>query len=203
MSSKYIKLFYDSLDVLDQLTDEQAGQLLKAIRQYSATGEETLQGLMSAVFTPFKNGIDRANKSYDDICEVNKANGLKGGRPKRNKPNGFLEKPTEPKKPKEEEEEEEENKPLFESLWKMYTLGFLKHQGRSGGTKTKALKHFNSLMKKYRFSEVEALVNIEMNLKIGHRDLERVLTIQNMEQSKENMIPQNRINQETSVEIIL
>lgn len=79
---KSFKLYYDSLDVLSELSDEQAGQLLRAIVKYETEGEEILEGLMKAVFTPFKNNIDRANKAYTDVCERNKANGLKGGRPK-------------------------------------------------------------------------------------------------------------------------
>jgi len=79
---KSFKLYYDSLDVLKELSDEQSGQLFKAIISYEKDGEEILEGLMKAVFTPFKNNIDRANIAYKAVCERNKANGLKGGRPK-------------------------------------------------------------------------------------------------------------------------
>ena len=78
---KSFKLFYDSLDVLDELTDEQAGQLFKAIRSYEIDEIELLEGIMKAVFTPFKNNIDRGKEAYEKVVERNKANGLKGGRP--------------------------------------------------------------------------------------------------------------------------
>ena len=96
------KLYFDSLDVLDELTDEQAGKLFKAIREYERNDVETLDGLMKAVFTPFKNNSDRAKKAYNDACERNKANGLKGGRPKaeetENNPLGFSETEANPQK---------------------------------------------------------------------------------------------------------
>lgn len=72
----------DSLEVLNELSDEQAGQLFKAISDYQKTGKNNLKGVMSAVFIPFKNQFDRDNQKYESICERNKINGLKGGRPK-------------------------------------------------------------------------------------------------------------------------
>lgn len=75
-------IHFDALDVLDELTDEQAGQLFKAISQYQKTGKNDLKGVMNAVFIPFKNQFDRDKEKYDSICERNKINGLKGGRPK-------------------------------------------------------------------------------------------------------------------------
>lgn len=106
---KVFKIFIDSLDVLDELSDEQAGQLFKAIRAYEVSGEEVLSGLMKAVFTPFKNNSDRATAAYNAVCEANKANGIKGGRPKsENNPMGLKLTEQKPKNPKEEEEDLEE-----------------------------------------------------------------------------------------------
>ena len=95
---KSFSLYIDSLDVLDQLSDEDAGKLFKAIRAYEIDETEILDGLLKAVFVPFKNNIDRAKESYSRVVEANKANGLKGGRPKRKKANGFTENPKNPNK---------------------------------------------------------------------------------------------------------
>ncbi|TET88765.1 MAG: hypothetical protein E3J96_02665 [Sulfurovum sp.] len=96
---KSFKLFIDSLDILDDLTDEQAGQLFKAIRAYEADGVETLGGLLRAVFNPFKTNSDRAKIAYKNVVERNKANGLKGGRPKtQDNPVGLLITQDNPKK---------------------------------------------------------------------------------------------------------
>lgn len=104
---KSFKLFIDSLDVLDELTDEQAGQLFKAIRQYEIDKTETLNGLMKAIFTPFKNNSDRAKDAYGAVCEANKANGLKGGRPKSEKNRmGFLETEQKPKNPDKDKDKD-------------------------------------------------------------------------------------------------
>ena len=102
---KSFKLFLDSLDVLDELTDEQSGQLFKAIRAYEVDGSEILTGLMKAIFTPFKNNIDRAKSEYDAVCERNKANGLKGGRPNPNKPTGLKSNPNNPDKDKDKDKD--------------------------------------------------------------------------------------------------
>lgn len=95
-------LHIDSLDILSELTDEQAGLLFKAISQYQKTGETNLDGIMKALFIPFKNQFDRDSEKYKKICERNKSNGLNGGRPKENKtqnnPVGYLETQTIPKK---------------------------------------------------------------------------------------------------------
>jgi len=75
-------IHFDALDVLNELTDEQAGMLFKAISEYQRTGTNSLSGMMNAVFIPFKNQFDRDAQKYDAICERNRNNGLKGGRPK-------------------------------------------------------------------------------------------------------------------------
>jgi hypothetical protein len=99
-------LHIDSLDVLDDLSDQQTGQLFKAIRDYQNGNEVKLDGLMNAVFKTFKNQFVRDANKYDSVVTRNRLNGSKGGRPKLTRPNpnnpvGLLEtqtKPTEPKK---------------------------------------------------------------------------------------------------------
>lgn len=104
----------DALDVLTDLTDEQAGQLFKAISEYHKTGKNSLTGLMSAVFIPFKNQFDRDAEKYESICERNKNNGLKGGRPKprrtQKNPVGFSGTQKNPKEPDNDSDNDNDSK---------------------------------------------------------------------------------------------
>lgn len=78
-------LHLDSLAVLDELTNEQAGILFKAIRDYNLGKEPELDFAMKMAFLPFKNQFVRDFEKYENTCERNKANGAKGGRPKKPK----------------------------------------------------------------------------------------------------------------------
>jgi len=90
-------LFKDSLAVLDDLTDEQAGLLFKAIKAYQCDEEFTFDALTKIAFSPFKSQFERNELSYVSTVKANQINGLKGGRPKKpkitqnnpNKPNGL------------------------------------------------------------------------------------------------------------------
>ena len=77
---KYIKLFKDTLDVFSELSDEQAGQIWKAIINYSSDKDVELEGLLSVILIPFKQQIDRSKAEYAEVCERNKRNGASGGR---------------------------------------------------------------------------------------------------------------------------
>lgn len=103
----YIKLFSDTLSIVDDLSNEEAGMLFKAINVYHKDNTEILSGVMKAVFNQFKKDIDKARESYDNVVERNKSNGIKGGRPKtQNNPVGFSNNPIEPKKSQEQEQEQ-------------------------------------------------------------------------------------------------
>ncbi len=74
-------LHNDSLSVLDELTNEQAGILFKAIREYNQGKEPDLDFAMRMAFLPFKNQFERDIEKYNKTCEKNRNNGSKGGRP--------------------------------------------------------------------------------------------------------------------------
>jgi len=98
MSRPSIILHLDSLEVLDKLNDKECAELFKAIRDYNKGLELNLSSLVDIVFTQFKNQFDRDIKKYQNICERNKNNGLKGGRPRNPKnPVGFSETQNNPK----------------------------------------------------------------------------------------------------------
>ena len=69
---KSFVLHIDSLNVLDDLTDEQAGKLFKAIKSYQKNESEKLDGLIKVAFSPFKNQFERDNEKYKKLCEKNR-----------------------------------------------------------------------------------------------------------------------------------
>lgn len=76
-------LHVDSLSVLDELTNEQAGVLFKAIKDYQNGLIPELDFGLRMAFLPFENQFKRDAESYDKTCLRNKENGSKGGRPKK------------------------------------------------------------------------------------------------------------------------
>lgn len=87
-------------EVFETLTDEEAGKLIKGIFKYMQNGDSELSGVMKAIFIPIKNDIDKNEERYKKICERNKENGSKGGRPKTQETQSVILKTQEnPKKP--------------------------------------------------------------------------------------------------------
>lgn len=109
MKTSFI-LYCDSLAVLDVLSDEQAGKLFKAMRTYHLTGVEPDDIILKLAITSFIHQWKRDLVKFDKVCERNRSNGSKGGRPKN--PVGYSEtqdNPVEPKKPEKEKEKENDN----------------------------------------------------------------------------------------------
>ena len=87
MEKKSFILHIDSLCVLDKMTNEQAGQLFKAIYEYQKTGEvNNLDFAMDMAITPFINQFKRDGDKYNSFVSKQKENGMKGGRPKKAMP---------------------------------------------------------------------------------------------------------------------
>ena len=110
----------DSLGILDELTDEQAGQLFKLIAEYHNPSKPKLTQitqLVNLAFFPFKSQFERDLQTYSKVVERNKNNGLKGGRPKKENP----------KKPKKadsdsvnDNESDNDNEITFSKFWDLY-----------------------------------------------------------------------------------
>ncbi len=69
----------DSLDILDELTDEQAGKLFKAIRNFNIGIELSLDVEIKMLFLHFKNQFIRDCLKYQEKSIINAASGSKGG----------------------------------------------------------------------------------------------------------------------------
>ena len=75
MAMKYICLYLDYLDKFDQLDDEEAGRLTKALLRYAANGEITDLGRVEmAYFSFIRSNIDREREQYEEKCRKNRAN---------------------------------------------------------------------------------------------------------------------------------
>ena len=107
MARNYAALFHEYLDEMADLTDAEFGRLARALLVYSRTGEfPALNGNERL----FKRRVimqeDRAQESYVQVVEKNRANGQLGGRPRKHtETHRNQEKPTEtqnnPQKPNE------------------------------------------------------------------------------------------------------
>jgi hypothetical protein len=64
-------LYTEQKAVIDKLTDEQAGQLIKAIYKYAETEEAPkLDMLIDLVFTPIKQSIDRNSEKWEERYKI-------------------------------------------------------------------------------------------------------------------------------------
>lgn len=95
-------LFTDMRKSVDSLSDEDAGKLFKLILAYESGDEILPTGEVGTAFTfGFQPRLDANRESYEKRCEANRANGAKGGRPRK-------------------VEAEDAKAELFEEFWKAY-----------------------------------------------------------------------------------
>ena len=101
----------DSLDILDKLSDEQAGKLFKAIYFYQKTQKmPQLDFALDLVFTSFFNQFKRDDENYKITCEARKIAGSKGGQKKVANASNCLQKVANLADSKNESESDSKNK---------------------------------------------------------------------------------------------
>lgn len=59
-------------EVFNNLSNEDAGLLIKGILEYVNTGDSKLDGYLKIIFIPIKNDIDKNEEQYAKICEKRK-----------------------------------------------------------------------------------------------------------------------------------
>ena len=124
----YFLLYLDSQELISNLTDKEAGQLLKAFYTYTNTGEmPQLSRSLNLVFLSFKQQLDRDLEAYEKKCQTNRENGSRGGRPRKN--------PEETDK-KSEENDQKNKQTVVEKTQKNQTV-FLKTQKTHNKNKNK------------------------------------------------------------------
>ena len=75
MARAYFCAYYSYADFLEELTDEEAGRLLRAVFLYAKDGEVSeLPPLERMAYRAICSQIDRDNKRYEEICEKNREN---------------------------------------------------------------------------------------------------------------------------------
>jgi len=79
---KSFLLHIDSLDILDDLSVNQAGLLFKAIKAYQNDEVIEVDEIVKLVFSPFKNQFKRDDEKYNKTCERRAIAGSKGGKQK-------------------------------------------------------------------------------------------------------------------------
>ncbi len=76
-------LYTEQKAVIDKLTDEQAGKLIKALYEYSTSGiMPKLDSILDLVITPFVTALDRNKEKYEETCKKRALAGAKGGKQK-------------------------------------------------------------------------------------------------------------------------
>ena len=101
---KSFKLYNDYKKHFDQMTDEDAGKVIKAILAYVNFEDfPELDGAAGMAFSFIEAQLSRDRIAYDKKCETNKVNGSKGGRP----PKKTEEDPAGNKEPKETQQNPE------------------------------------------------------------------------------------------------
>lgn len=122
MAKCYVKAFFDWIEQVSALEDDEKGRLFVAILEYARSGEvPDMQGRESILFPVFKSQIDRDMESSAKQSE----NGKKGGRPRakteseenqskpkqtKRKPKQTKRKPTKANKEEEKEKDKEKDK---------------------------------------------------------------------------------------------
>lgn len=100
--------------VFEELSNNDAGLLIKGIFNYVNTGNSGLDGYLKAIFIPIKIEIDKNEERYEEVCKRNRENGRLGGRPKKEEieENPPLNKETQEKQSVFEKTEENPKKPI-------------------------------------------------------------------------------------------
>lgn len=177
---KSFVLHIDSLCVLDDLTNEERGELFYAIYNHHLGVEPTLSPIVKIAFSQFKNQFSRDDEKYNSLCEKNRQIALaRHSNPnvtkstKRNEalpqsPN--VTKSTDNKSDSDNKKNTNKKTPLkkpdgfiydelFEELW-----GILKT-----GDKWSAYRSWINRRNNYRHSDLKAIVEQEQSKQFGKR----------------------------------
>lgn len=102
-NKKSFVAYCDWLDSFEELSDEEAGKLVKHLFRYvNDKNPDAPDKLTKLCFIPIQQSLKRDLKKYEAYVKKQSENGAKGGRPPKptepKKPNALFENPNEPKK---------------------------------------------------------------------------------------------------------
>lgn len=113
-------IYRDWWEALKSLPPELRFDTFDAICAYAFEGKQPEDSIISAVTALMRSAIDRDKIKYEKVCERNRRNGIKGGRPKtQNNPNnpvGILETQNNPKQPDNDYDNEYDNNSSNEEI---------------------------------------------------------------------------------------
>jgi hypothetical protein len=100
-NKKSFVAYCDWIESFEELTDEEAGRLVKHMFRYvNDLDPEAPDKLIKMMFIPIKQSLKRDLIKYEDRADRSRENGKLGGRPNKPKePSGLINNPTEPKEP--------------------------------------------------------------------------------------------------------
>jgi hypothetical protein len=97
VGKKKVIVYTDWINQFKDLTDEEAGKLIKHFFEYVNDLNPSSDRLIELLFNPIKATLKRDLEAWESKQQTNKNNGLKGGRPRKeiteinpNNPNGIL-----------------------------------------------------------------------------------------------------------------
>jgi len=84
-------VYYDQKNLVDELSDTEAGELFKLILSYAQNGTAPTKEITAKISNPgirmafvaIKTSMDRDSEKYDAKCKANSEYGKLGGRPKK------------------------------------------------------------------------------------------------------------------------
>ena len=87
LGKKKVIVYTDWINQFKDLTDEEAGKLIKHFFEYVNDLNPISDRLTELLFNPIKATLKRDLKSWESKQKTNKENGSKGGRPKKKRRN--------------------------------------------------------------------------------------------------------------------
>lgn len=100
------------IDVIEELSNEDTGKLFKGILNYVNHGDSGLTDYLKVIFIPIKTEIDKNEERYLEVCEKNRLNGQRGGRPRKKEENQSVIEETEENPTVLKKTEENPKKPI-------------------------------------------------------------------------------------------
>lgn len=179
-NKKSFLLYNDTLDIESKLSDEQLGQLFRAIIRYQKKETIDMEFGVELLFHSFKKQFDRDFEKYNEVCNRNSMNGKSGGRPKKpkethnnpKKPTGFSNNPKKADKDTDTDKDtDKDNKNTLTAKAEELELVFDSFRKKYPGTKKGLLTEFNNFKKKHKdYKTIVHSLSESLDAQIAARD---------------------------------
>ena len=117
MEKKNVIFYEEWFDAISKLTDKgMRWDAVEAVFRYAFHGEVPQDAIIDAITSVMCSAIDKNRGKYESVCERNRLNGAKGGRPRKENPKnpvGYLETQKNPEKPKKPDNDNDNDNDSF------------------------------------------------------------------------------------------